>query len=81
MSLLQSVLFRIARTCALVLRRCDIEAVAQGEGDAARVIVLRLAEHHAVEVERSTAYTLVEEVVTRQFDVETPLEEVFTDAE
>ena len=65
MSLLQSVLFRIARTCALVLRRCDIEAVAQGEGDAARVIVLRLRHLHAVEVERAVADALIEEVITR----------------
>ena len=47
---LQSVLFRIAGTRALVLRRGDIEAVAQGELDAPGVVVFHLAEHHAVAV-------------------------------
>lgn len=77
---LESVLFRIASTRALVLRRGDIEAVAQGELDAAGVVVFHLSEHHAVAVEREAVDAAIEEVVACQFDVEAALVKVLADA-
>ena len=62
---LQTVLLGVTGTGALVLRRGDVEAVAQGEGNVARVVVLRLSERHAVEIERAVTDAPVEEVVTR----------------
>ena len=62
---LQSVLLGVTGTGALVLRRGDVEAVAQGEGNVACVVILRLSECHAVEIERAAPDALIEEVVTR----------------
>ena len=59
----QSALLGIAGTGTLVLRRGDIEAVAQGERDAARVVVLHLAEHHAVAIEREAVDGTIEKVI------------------
>ena len=78
---LESVFLRIAGSRALVLRWCDIEAVAQGELDAARVVVLPLSEHHAVAVEREAIDATIEEVVACQFDVQAVLEEILADTE
>ena len=78
---LESVLFRIASTRALVLRRGDIEAVAQGELDAAGVVVFHLSEHHAVAVECEAVDAAIEEVVAREFHVETTPKEVLAHAE
>ena len=46
--MLKSILLGITGTSTFILRRGDVEAVAQGEGDATGVVVLHLAEHHAV---------------------------------
>ena len=77
----ESILLGVTGSGAFVLRRGDIEAVAQGELDAARVVVFLLSEHHAVAVEREAVDAAVEEVVTCEFDVETTTEEVLADAE
>ena len=77
----QPVLLGITCARTFILRRCDVEAVAQGELDATRVVVLHLAEHHAVAVEREAVDGPVEEVVACQLHVQTTLEEVFADAE
>ena len=77
----ESALLGITGTRAFILRRGDVETVAQGEGNAARVVVLGLRQLHTIEVERTSADALVEEVVTRQFDVEPPFEQVLTDTE
>ena len=68
-------------TGTLVFRRGDVEAVAQGELDAAGVVVLHLAEHHAVAVKHNMVDAAIEEVVTCQLDIQTSLEEVLADAE
>ena len=49
--------------------------------DATGVVVLHLAEHHSVAVEREAVNGPVEEVVACQLHVQTTLEEVFADAE
>ena len=77
----QSALLGIAGAGTLILRRGDIEAVAQGEGDTAGVIVLCLRHFQAIEVERAVGSTLVEKVVASYFDVKTTLEQVLADAE
>ena len=77
----ESVLLSITSTGSLILRRGDVEAVTQGEGEAARVVVLRLAEYHAFEVECAFADALIEEVVGGELDVEPSLEQVLADAE
>ena len=59
----QSALLGIAGTGSLILRRGDIEAVTQGEGDTTGVVVLCLAEHHAITIERETVDATIEEVV------------------
>ena len=62
---LQSVFLGIAGARAAITRRGDVEAVAQGERDEARVVVVGLAENHVVEVERAQPLALVEEIVAR----------------
>ena len=47
---LKSVLLRITGTCAFILRWGDIEAVTQGNLDAAGVVVLSFAYHKTVAV-------------------------------
>ena len=47
--------------------------------DATGIVVLRFTKRHAVEIERAVADALIEEVITRQFDVEPMLEQVFAD--
>ena len=59
----KSVLLRITSTSTLVLRRSDIEAVTQGELDATGIVVLYLAEHHAITIERETVDATIEKVV------------------
>ena len=76
----ESVLLGVAGSGAFVLRWGDIEAVAQGELDAARVVVFHLSEHHAVAVEREAVDAAIEKVVACQFDVEAVLEEILADA-
>ena len=66
-----------ART--LVLRRGDIETIAQGELDATGIVVLHFAKHHAVAVKHDMVDATIEEVVACQLDIETVLEEVFAD--
>ena len=61
--MLQSVLFRITCTSTFILRRGDVEAIAQGEGDATGVVVLHLAEHHAITVEREAINASIEKVI------------------
>ncbi len=77
---LHSVFLCVTGACALILRRRYVEAIAQGEDDGTRVVVLGLGHLHAAEVECAVACALVEEVVARQFDVEATLEKVFADA-
>ena len=79
--MLQSVLLCITGTSTFILRRGDIESVAQGEGDAAGVVVLHLAKHHAVAVKHDMVDAAVQEVVAGQFDVKPTLEEIFADTE
>lgn len=78
---LQAVLLGITCTSALVLRRGDVETVAQGELDATGVVVLLFANHQTVAIERETIDATVEEVVPSQFDIEPALEEILADAE
>ena len=77
----ESVFLGVSGTGAAIARRGDVETVAQGEGEAARVVVLRLAEYHAFEVEPAFADALIEEVVRRKLDVKSSLEQVLADAE
>ena len=72
----KSVLFRITGTSTLILRRSNIEAVAQGELDATGVVVFHLTVHHPIAVKHDMVDATIEEVVTCQFDIETMLEEV-----
>ena len=73
----KSVLLSITGTCPLVLRRGDIDAVAQGELDTTGVVVFHLAEHHTVAVEYDMVDTAIKEIVACQLDIEAMLEEVF----
>ena len=77
--LLQSILLVVTGTGALVLRWGDVETIAQRETDKSGIVVLRFTKRHAVEIERAAADALIEEVITRQFDVEPMLEQVFAD--
>ncbi len=61
---LQTTLFCITSTRTLILRRGDIEAIAQGEGDATGIVVFRLMEHHAIAIERKAVDATIEEVVS-----------------
>ncbi len=79
--MLKSVLFRITCTSAAILRRGDIESVAQGELDATGIVVLHFPKHHPIAVKHDMVDATIEEVVTCQFDIETMLEEVFADTE
>ena len=45
------------------------------------IVVLRLANHQTIAVEREAVDAVIEEVVARQFDIQAVLEEVFADAE
>ena len=67
-------------TCTLILRRGNIEAVAQGELDATGVVVLHLPKHHPIAVKHDMVDAAIENVVTSQFDIESALEEVFAHA-
>ena len=49
--------------------------------DATGVVVLHLANHQTVAIEREAVDATIEEVIACQLDVEPTLEEVFTDAE
>ena len=77
----ESVLFRITGTSAFILRRGDIESVAQGELDATGIVVLHFPKHHPIAVKHNMVDAAIEEVVACQFDIESALEEVFADAE
>ena len=79
--MLQSVLLGITGTCTLILRRGNIESVAQGELDATGIVVLHFTKHHPIAVKHDMVDAAIENVITGQFDVETALEEVFADAE
>ena len=57
-----------ART--LVLRRGDIETIAQGELDATGIVVPHLSEHHAVAVKHDMVDATIEEIVSCQLDIE-----------
>ena len=59
----KSVLLRITSTSTLVLRRGDVEAVTQGESNTTGIIVLHLAEHHAVAIEREAVDGTIEKVI------------------
>ena len=76
---LQSVLLSIAGTSTFVLRRGNIEAVTQGELNAAGVVVLHFAEHHAVAVEHDMIDAAIEEIISCQLDIEAVLEELLAD--
>jgi len=80
-AMLQSVLLCITGTSTFILRRGDIESVAQGELDATGIVVLHFPKHHPIAVEHDMVDAPIENVVTCQFDIETALEEVFADAE
>jgi hypothetical protein len=77
----KSVLLSITGTSPLVLRRSDIEAVTQGKGNATGIVVFHLAEHHAIAVEKYSVDTTIEEVIAREFDIKTALEEILADTE
>ena len=59
----ESVLFCITSASTLILRRGDVEAIAQGESNAARIVVLHLAEHHAIAIKREAVDASIEKVV------------------
>ena len=75
----QSALLGIAGAGTLLLRRGDIEAVAQGEGDTAGVIVLYLTEHHAITIEREAIDASIEKVIAWELDVKATFAEVLAD--
>ena len=79
--MLQSVLLCITGTSTLILRRGNIESVAQGELDAAGIVVLHFPKHHPIAVKHDMVDAAVQEVVAGQFDVKPTLEEVFADTE
>ena len=79
--MLQSVLLCITSTSTFILRRGDIESVAQGELDATGIVVLHFPKHHPIAVKHDMVDAAIEEVVTCQFDVKPTLEEVFADTE
>jgi hypothetical protein len=80
-AMLQSVLFCITGTCTLILRRGNIESVAQGELDATGIVVLHFTKHHPIAVKHDMIDTAIENIVTSQFNIQTVLEEVFADTE
>ena len=61
--MLQSVLFRITGTSTFILRRGNIESVAQGEGNTTGIVVLHLAEHHAIAIKREAIDASIEKVI------------------
>ena len=77
----KSVLLRISSTSTFVLRRGDVEAVTQGKLDATGVVVLHLTIHQPIAVKHYMVDAAIEEIIACQFDIETVLEEVFTDTE
>ena len=79
--MLQSVLLYITGTSAFILRRGNIESVAQGELDATGIVVLHFLKHHPIAVKHNMVDAAIEEVVAGQFDVKPTLEEVFADTE
>ena len=79
--MLQPVFLGISGTCALVLRRSNIEAITQRELNATGIVVLHFPKHHLIAIKFDMVDASIEEVVTCQFDIETALEEVFADAE
>ena len=79
--MLQSVLLCITGTSAFILRRGNIESVAQGELDTTGIVVLHFPKHHLIAIKFDMVDASIEEVVTCQFDIETALEEVFADTE
>ena len=79
--MLQSVLLCITGTRTFILRRGDIESVAQGELDATGIVVLHFLKHHPIAVKHDMVDAAVQEVVAGQFDVKPTLEEVFADTE
>ena len=70
----ESVLLSITGTSTFILRRGDIESVAQGELDATGIVVLHFPKHHPIAVKHDMVDATIEEVVTCQFDIETVLE-------
>ena len=79
--MLQSVLLCITSTSTFILRRGDIESVAQGELDATGIVVLHFLKHHPIAVKHDMVDATIEEVVAGQFNVKPTLEEVFADTE
>ena len=79
--MLQSVLLCITGTSAFILRRGNIESVAQGELDATGIVVLHFPKHHPIAVKHDMVDAAVQEGVAGQFDVKPTLEEVFADTE
>ena len=79
--MLQSVLLSITGTSPFILRRGDIESVAQGELDATGIVVLHFLKHHPIAVKHDMVDATIEEVVAGQFNVKPTLEEVFADTE
>ena len=59
----ESVLLSITSASTLILRRGDVEAIAQGESNAARIVILHLADHHAITVEREAIDASIEKVI------------------
>ena len=61
--MLKSILLGVTSTSTFILRRGDVEAVAQGEGNTTGIVVLHLAEHHAITVEREAIDASIEKVI------------------
>ena len=79
--MLQSVLLSITGTSTFILRRGNVESVAQGELDATGIVVLHFLKHHPVAVKHDMVDAAIEEVVACQFNIQAVLEEVFADTE
>ena len=79
--MLQSVLLCITGTSAFILRRGNIESVAQGELDATGIVVLHFPKHHPIAVKHDMIDTAIENIVTSQFNIQSVLEEVFAHTE
>ena len=61
--MLKSILLGVTGTSTFILRRGDVEAVAQGEGDTTGIVVLHLAEHHAIAIKREAIDASIEKVI------------------
>ena len=61
--MLKSILLGITGTSTFILRRGDVEAITQGESDTTGIVILHLAEHHAIAIKREAIDASIEKVI------------------